>query len=161
MLTHTKFWNIYTHINLPVCLMKDFRYWHSVPKAWTSLFYRQPPFPPFSESPSLLARLFWQCRPTEIPDKHKNKLMWKGYFFIFKRLKNNITCFFYKQHFYKQHLVEIQTKIVTIPSIKRSQKKNEHSKWKACWVKSITPIESILYLRKAVLTRSFPLPFYG
>ena len=46
-------------------------------------------------------------RPNEIPDKHKNKLMWKNYFFIYRRLKNNFTCFFYKKYFYKQHQAKI------------------------------------------------------
>ena len=40
-------------------------------------------------------------------DKHKNKLMWQSDFFIFRRLKNNITCFFYKKCFDKQHQAEI------------------------------------------------------
>ena len=59
------------------------------------------PFYIFSEPPSL-ARLFRQYRPIEILDKHKNKLIWQSYFFIFRRLKNNVTCYFYKQHLYKQ-----------------------------------------------------------
>ena len=65
-------------------------------------FYRQPPsmviplFLYFFPNPPLLARLFRQNRPSEIPDKHKNKLIWQNYFFIFRRLKN-VTCFFYKQ----------------------------------------------------------------
>ena len=41
-------------------------------------------------NPLLLARLFRQYCPNEIPDKHKNKLMWQSYFFIFRRLKNNV-----------------------------------------------------------------------
>ena len=28
--------------------------------------------------------------PNEIPNKHKSKLMWQNYFFIYRRLKNNI-----------------------------------------------------------------------
>ena len=41
--------------------------------------------------------------PSEIPDKHKNKLMWQSYFFIFRKATE-------KQRymlFYKQHLAEI------------------------------------------------------
>ena len=45
----------------------------------------------------LLARLFQQYDLNEIPDKHKNKLMWRSYFFIFRRLKNNVPCFFIKK----------------------------------------------------------------
>ena len=55
-----------------------------------------PPFYLFSEPP-LLARLFQQYCPNEILDKHKNKLMWQSYCFIFRRLKNNVTCFFIKK----------------------------------------------------------------
>ena len=42
----------------------------------------------------LLARLFWQYGSVKILDKHKNKLMWQSYIFIFRRLKNNVTCLF-------------------------------------------------------------------
>ena len=59
----------------------------------------------FPKSP-LLARLFRQYYPNEIPDKHKNKLMWQNNFFIFRRLKN-VKCFFCKQYFYKQNQAEI------------------------------------------------------
>ena len=52
-------------------------------------------------------------------------LMWQSYFFIFRRLKNNVT--YFKQHFYKQHQAEIWSEIVKISSIKRSK---THSKWK-------------------------------
>ena len=41
-----------------------------------------------------------QYHPNEILDKYKNKLMWQSYFFIFKRLKNNVIyMFFYKKYF--------------------------------------------------------------
>ena len=46
-------------------------------------------------------------RPIEKPDKYKNKLMRQRYFFIFRKLKNKVTCFFYKKYFYKQHQAEI------------------------------------------------------
>ena len=63
------------------------------------LFYRQPPVGPsplfiFFLNPPLLEELFRQYRPNEITDKHKNKLMWQRYIFIFRRLKTNVTCFF-------------------------------------------------------------------
>ena len=45
-------------------------------------------------SPPLFHKTFPKITPNEIPDKHKNKLMWQSYFFIFRRLKNNVTCFF-------------------------------------------------------------------
>ena len=48
--------------------------------------------------------------------------MWQNYFFIFRRPKYNVTCFFYKQH-----QAEIESEIITISSIKRSQNKNKHS----------------------------------
>ena len=52
--------------------------------------YRQPPTPiwPSLPNPPLLASLLWQCCPNEIQDKHKNKLMWQTYLFIFRRQKN-------------------------------------------------------------------------
>ena len=53
----------------------------------------------FSINPKLLARLFRQYFPNEIMDKHKNKLMRQNYFFIFRRLKNNIKCFFINSTF--------------------------------------------------------------
>ena len=34
--------------------------------------------------------------------------MWKKNFFMFRRLKNNVTCYFYKQHFYKGHSLKYQ-----------------------------------------------------
>ena len=37
---------------------------------------------------------FWRYNHNEIRDKHKKKLMTESYFFIFKRLQNNIKCFF-------------------------------------------------------------------
>ena len=65
-----------------------------------SPFYRQTPymaiplFGIFSEPPAF-GKIFPQYRPIEIPHKHKNKLMWQSYlFFIFRRLKNNVTSFF-------------------------------------------------------------------
>ena len=58
------------------------------------------PFYIFSK-PSLLLRLFQQCHPNEILDKHQNKLMWQSKFFNFRRPKNNVKYFFYKQNFYK------------------------------------------------------------
>ena len=63
----------------------------------------------------------------------------------FGRLKNDVTCLFCKQHFYKQHLAEIKSEKVTISSTKRSQKNNTHSTWKTCLVKSTTPTKSISY----------------
>ena len=35
---------------------------------------------------------FLTIPPNEIRDKHKNKTMRESYFFIFRRLKNNVTC---------------------------------------------------------------------
>ena len=48
-----------------------------------------------------------------------------------------------------------QSEIVSTSSIKRSQKKNKHSKLKTCWVKIIKPTKSIPYQWKAVLTPPF------
>ena len=71
---------------------------------------------------------------------------------IFRRLKNNVTYFFYKQQFYKQHLGEIWFGIVAILRIKRSQKKNKRCNWKTRWVKSITSTKSLPYKWKVMLT---------
>ena len=43
---------------------------------------------------------FWQYCPNEIQGKHRNKLMRESYLFMFRRLQNNVTCFFYDQHLY-------------------------------------------------------------
>ena len=53
--------------------------------------YRQPHTPiwPSLPNPPLLASLLWECCPNEIQDKHKNKLMWKTYLFIFRRQKKH------------------------------------------------------------------------
>ena len=61
------------------------------PPIWPS----SSPFIFFQNFP-LFTRFFGQYHFNEIRDKHKNKLMWQSYFFIFRRLKNNFTCFFYK-----------------------------------------------------------------
>ena len=69
--------------------------------------YGHPPFYVFFPNPSLLARLLHQYCPNKMPDKLKKKLIWQNYFFIFRKLKSSIKCFFYKQHFYEQHQAEI------------------------------------------------------
>ena len=74
---------------------------HSVQKVLTPILKTSPP--PNTPSPARYMVVFLKYRPNEIPDK----LMWQSYFFIFRRLKNNVTCFFYKKYFYKQHPAEI------------------------------------------------------
>ena len=110
----------------------------------------------FLQTPSpLLTTLFQQYKTaSEIPDEQKNELMWQSCFFIFRRLfwKNFLKIMQCCIFFYKQHQVEICSKIITISSIKRSQKKNKHSKWKTCLVKNTATTKSIE--RKAVLTLS-------
>ena len=59
--------------------------------------------------------------PNEIPDKHKNKLMWWSYFFIFRRLKTTLMVF-PKKYFYKQH--QANKPGIKNSSIKKSQNKN-------------------------------------
>ena len=81
--------------------------------------------------------------------------MWQSFVFIFRRLKNNFTCLFYKQHFHEHYQAEIWSKVITVSSIKRNQKKNERLKWKTCWVKSITTTRVIHYYWKVLLTPSF------
>ena len=66
-------------------------------------FYKQTSLiaiPSFIYFPNLglLTRLFRQYRPNEI-DKHKNKHKCHNYFFIFRRLKNNIKCYFISNTF--------------------------------------------------------------
>ena len=58
-----------------------------------------PPPPPLLYGHQLMTRLFQQYHQyhhSEILGKHKNNIIWQSY-----------TCFFYKQHFCKQHLAEI------------------------------------------------------
>ena len=75
--------------------------------------------------------------------------MTKVIFFYLEETKNNVTCFFYKQHFHKQHQVDVWSKIITI---KRTEK-SKH--WNICWVKSITAIKSIHYQWKVLPTICF------
>ena len=65
-----------------------------------SFFYRQTPICPsplfiFFPNLPLLARQYFL---NETREKHKNKLMWQSYFFIFRKLENNV---------YEEHQVEI------------------------------------------------------
>ena len=60
----------------------------------------------------------WYCGH-EIWDKHKNKLIRESYWFIFKRLQNNITCPICKKHLDKQHQTVTLSEIV-IFGIKKS-----------------------------------------
>ena len=60
----------------------------------------------------------WYCGH-EIWDKHKNKLIRESYWFIFKRLQNNITCPLCKKHLDKQHQTVTLSEIV-IFGIKKS-----------------------------------------
>ena len=87
------------------------------PILYTTPKYDHPPSPTFClffPSPPLLATLFLQYRPNEISGKHSNKLIAQSYFFIFRGLKNNVTCFFYKQYLYKQHQAKICSKIIIV-----------------------------------------------
>ena len=102
------------------------------PLLQTNLPIQLPTFYLFFKPPSpLLTTLFQQYKTaSEIPDEQKNELMWQSCFFIFRRLfwKNFLKIMQCCIFFYKQHQVEICSKIITISSIKRSQKKNKHSK---------------------------------
>ena len=86
------FFTFFRHfLSLKVFLMN-----HSVQKVWIPplplliFFPSPPPWQDFSDS----------IAPAKYR-KNKNKLMWQSYFFIFWRLKNNVTCPFYKEHFCK------------------------------------------------------------
>ena len=58
-----------------------------------------------------------------MPDEHKDKLMWQSYFFIFRRLKNNVTCFSINNTFISNTWLKFNPKYL-ISSIKRCQNKN-------------------------------------
>ena len=129
---------------------------HSMQKVWSPLLFATLPIwlsPHFMFFWNLLlTTLFWLYHPSEILDKHKNILTWQSFFFVFRKLKNNVTWFFFiKKHFSKQHEVEIWSKIIIL-NIKMIQNKNKRSKWKSCWVKSITATESMHHQWKALLT---------
>ena len=98
----------------------------------------------------ILPIIFWQDRPNEIRDKNKDKRIKESHFFMFRRLQNNILCFFYKQHFYIHQQAEIWFEIIIISGIKRSWKTNKYSKWKICWVNSIVATKFIQNPSKAV-----------
>ena len=103
---------IYIYIYIFICMYiyKCIYISHSV-KVWN--FY---PFP----NPSLFITFFDNITPNETRDKYKSKTLRKSYFFMFRRLQNNITCLFANKHFYKQHQAEIWLEIITISGIKMS-----------------------------------------
>ena len=101
-----------------------------------SVFYD---FPKPSTFDNILLAILSQWKP----DRYKNKLRWQSYFFMFRKLQNNVTCFSYKQHFHKWQKAEIWSKIITVLSIKGSQKKNQHCKWKTSWVQKIIATKSM------------------
>ena len=94
--------------NFWVSISFDTKHNYIVGRRFEPPFYRQPPLD--GQTPflsffwnSLLTKLFQQYRPNEIPYK-KNKLMWQSYSFIFRRLKNIVTCMlFYKKYFCLLH----------------------------------------------------------
>ena len=99
------------------------------PSIWPSPFFIY-----FPNSP-LLARLFRQYRPNEIQDKNKNKLIWESYVFIFRRLKNNIKCFFIINSFISN--TRLRSEIMINIQDERQRK--------TYWVKNITATKSIHY----------------
>ena len=81
--------------------------------------------------PHLLTIFFSWYYSNEMQDKHKSKLTKESYFFVFKRLQINITCFFCKKHLHKKNQAEIRFVIITVSCIKGSSEKNKYYKWKA------------------------------
>ena len=87
--------------------------------------------PPFYIKPSLHGQptpflsefltfdIFWQYRPNETGDKHKYKLMRGSYFFMFRGLQNNITCFFCGKKLCTQHDNKIWFTVISISSTKK------------------------------------------
>ena len=58
------------------------------PSIWATLpLYFFPEFPIFDN-------IFLKIFPNEMGNKHKNKIIRKNYFFMFRRLQNSFTCFF-------------------------------------------------------------------
>ena len=55
----------------------------------------------FSENPTF-DNIFRWCRPKDIRDKRKNKIMRESYFFVFRRLQHKIICFFVSNTFKQQ-----------------------------------------------------------
>ena len=108
-------------------------------QVWTPSSINSPPYlyaPPFFIfflNPTLLKTLFDNYL-NEMLNENKNKLMRQSYFFIFRRLGKKV-CFFYEQHFYKQHQAEIWSEIITISSIKKAKRKRKLSKRKTYWLK--------------------------
>ena len=85
--------------------LKSFRklflqYIHSVQKIWTSVLSTSPYMATPPAPLSLPLYLIYERSSLDIiRNKHKNKFMMESYFFMFRRLQNNIT-YFFKQHFY-------------------------------------------------------------
>ena len=123
---------------------------HSVQKVWALPLYRQPvpilyghsPFINFFRTPHLLQH-FLDNIINYIRHKHKDKLMRTSYLFLFRRLQNKVTFFFYTLQFYMPYLAQIWFEIITASSIKRIWKQNRHCKWKTWCVKIITTTKSI------------------
>ena len=56
----------------------------------------------FLKSPHLWLHFCRQYCPNDIRSKH-NKLLRESYFFMFRRLQNNVTVFFHRRQFYMPH----------------------------------------------------------
>lgn len=79
---------------------------HNVQWVWNLLSMENPLFVLFLKS-TPLTLLLSRYHPYAIWDKHIKKHARRRYFFIFRRLLNNVTCFFHKQHLYKQHTLQL------------------------------------------------------
>ena len=55
----------------------------------------------------------------------------KIYFFMLRRLHSNVTFFFYKQHFYKEHHAEIWFEVITVSCIKGKHSNGRFANWTA------------------------------
>ena len=99
---------------------------HGVWKVWTphsldnsSLLW---PSPLYFPNPPFLARLFQHYCLNDILNKNKSKLMWQSYFFIFRRLKNNVICF-YKNTFISNTRLRLNPKYNNFKYQKESKEK--------------------------------------
>ena len=94
---------------------------------WILPFYRNPSIWPsflsIFSTPQLLARLFQQYCPIEIPEKHIYKLMWQNYSFILRRLKNVIYIFFVKNTFISKTWLRFNPKYNNLKYQKESKEK--------------------------------------
>ena len=129
---------------------------HSVQKVWTPLLWATPlydhsPFLSFFWTPCFWQQFFDNVTPMKYRINIKINSCGKVISSSVEDKKTALHDFFISNTVISNIRLMTWSKIITIISIKRSQKKDKHYKWKTCWVKSITASKSIHYQWKAYI----------